>query len=91
MQLGRFIDRGQALRLAWVNGAILVGSLIAKAGCGEDALPVIAVALGTTIVGGLYIPSLMTAIYNEAKLAPCPLRFQFVIEGGGTSAAYWRA
>jgi MFS transporter, DHA1 family, inner membrane transport protein len=82
MQFGRFIDRGHALRLAWVNGAILVGSLIVKAGCGEDTLPVIAVALGTTIVGGLYIPSLMTAIYNEAKLAPCPLRFQFVIEGG---------
>jgi MFS transporter, DHA1 family, inner membrane transport protein len=82
MLFGRFIDRGHALRLAWVNGAILVGSLIVKAICGEDALPVIAVALGTTVVGGLYVPSLMTAVYNEAKLAPCPLRFQFAIEGG---------
>jgi hypothetical protein len=82
MLFGRFIDRGHAPRLAWVNGAILIGSLIVKAVCGEDALSVIAVALGTTIVGGLYIPSLMTAIYNEAKLAECPLRFQFAIEGG---------
>jgi hypothetical protein len=82
MLLGRFIDRGHALRLTWVNGAILTGSLVLKAICGEDPLAVIAVAIGTTIVGGLYIPSLMTAVYNEAKLAPCPLRFQFAAEGG---------
>jgi DHA1 family inner membrane transport protein len=82
MLLGRFIDRGHALRLTWLNGAILVGSLVFKAICGEDPLPVIMVAIGTTIVGGLYIPSLMTAVYNEAKLAPCALRFQFAAEGG---------
>ena len=82
MLLGRFIDRGHALRLTWVNGAILTGSLVLEAICGEDPLAVIAVAIGTTIVGGLYIPSLMTAVYNEAKLAPCPLRFQFAAEGG---------
>ncbi len=82
MLFGRFIDRGHALRLTWVNGAILAGSLIVKAICGEAPLPVIAVALGTTVVGGLYVPSLMTAVYNEAKLAACPLRFQFVVEGG---------
>jgi hypothetical protein len=82
MLFGRFIDRGHALRLTWVNGAILVASLIVKAICGEATLPVVAVALGTTVVGGLYVPSLMTAVYNEAKLAPCQLRFQFAIEGG---------
>lgn len=82
MLLGRFIDRGHALRLTWVNGAILAGGLVLKSICGEAMLPVILVEIGTTIVGGLYIPSLMTAVYNEAKLAPCPLRFQFAVEGG---------
>ena len=82
MLLGRLIDRGHALRLTWANGAILAGSLVFKSICGEQLLPVILVAIGTTIVGGLYIPSLMTAVYNEAKRAPCPLRFQFAAEGG---------
>jgi hypothetical protein len=42
------------------------------------------------MLGGLYIPALMSAIYNEAKASPCPLRFHFAAEGGwdagGTAA-----
>jgi hypothetical protein len=34
------------------------------------------------MLGGLYIPALMTAVYNEAKASGCPLRFQFAAEGG---------
>jgi DHA1 family inner membrane transport protein len=82
MLLGRFIDRGHALRLTWVNAAILAGSLILKAICGEQPIPVIAVAICTTMMSGLYIPTLMTAVYNEAKASDCPLRFQFAAEGG---------
>jgi hypothetical protein len=82
MVLGRFIDRGHAQRLTWLNGGIIVGSLVLKSICGGDPIPVVVVAISTTIVGGLNIPSLMAAVYNEAKLAPCSLRFQFVIEGG---------
>jgi hypothetical protein len=82
MLLGRFIDRGHALRLTWVNAAILAGTLILKAICGEGPIAVVLVAICTTILGGLYIPTLMTAVYNEAKASPCPLRFQFAAEGG---------
>jgi MFS transporter, DHA1 family, inner membrane transport protein len=32
--------------------------------------------------GGLYLPTLMTAVYNEAQASPCTLRFHFAIEGG---------
>jgi hypothetical protein len=34
------------------------------------------------VLGGLHIQTLMSALYNEAKAAPCPLRFQFAAEGG---------
>jgi len=34
------------------------------------------------LFGGLYVPSLMTVVYNEAKHSPCPFRFQFVAEAG---------
>ncbi len=80
--LGRFIDMGHARRATWVNAAILAGTLIAKAVCGSDPIAVVAVAVGTTALGGLYVPSLMTAIYNEAKASPCPLRFHFAAEIG---------
>jgi len=82
MLLGRFIDRGHALRLTFANAAILAGSLIFKSICGGDPVPVIVVAIGTTMLGGLYVPTLMTAVYNEGKASPCPLRFQFAAEGG---------
>jgi hypothetical protein len=43
---------------------------------------VIAVALVTTALGGMYVPVLMTAFYNASKVSPCPFRFQFAAEGG---------
>jgi len=82
MVLGRFIDGGHARRLAWMNSAILAASLLLKSICGEAPLAIVVVALGTTMLGGLHIPTLMSALYNEAKAAPCPLRFQFAAEGG---------
>jgi MFS family permease len=82
LALGRFIDQGHARRITWVNAATLAGTLIAKAICGSDPIVVVAVAVGTTAFGGLYIPSLMTAIYNEAKASQRPLQFHFAAEVG---------
>jgi MFS family permease len=79
---GHFIDQGHARRVTWLNALILAGTLVAKAVCGTDTIPVLAVALGTTALGGLYVPALMTAIYNEAKASPCPFRFHFAAEIG---------
>ena len=79
---GRLIDRGHARRATVINALTLSATLIAKAVCGLDALPVLAVALSTTALGGLYVPSLMTAIYNEAKASACPFRFHFAAEMG---------
>jgi hypothetical protein len=42
----------------------------------------VAIAVGTTMLSGLYLPAWMTPVYNEAKISPCVLRFQFAAEGG---------
>jgi MFS family permease len=80
--LGRVIDRGHARRIAAASTVVLSATLFARAFCGTDPAVVVAVAIGTTLVGGLYMPALMTAFYNEAHKAPCPLRFQIAAEGG---------
>jgi MFS family permease len=82
MVLGRFIDMGHTRRATWANAITLAGTVVAKAICGTDPIAVLAVAIGTTALGGLYVPSLMTAIYNEAKASPCPLRFHYAAEIG---------
>jgi DHA1 family inner membrane transport protein len=82
LALGRLIDMGHARRAIWVNAATLAVALIAKAACGSGTVPVLAVAFGATLLGGLYVPALMTAIYNEAKASPCPFRFHFAAELG---------
>lgn len=80
--LGYFIDIGHGGRATWLSAVVLVISLIIKVLCGTDPVFVLTVAIGTALFGGLYIPSLMTAVYNEAKRSPCPFRFQFVAEAG---------
>jgi hypothetical protein len=80
--LGRLIDMGHGRRAIRVNATTLAIALIAKAVCGSSVVPVLAVAFGATMLGGLYVPSLMTAIYNEAKASPCPFRFHFAAEIG---------
>ena len=79
---GRLIDLGHARRATVINALTLSATLVAKAVCGIDALSVLAVALSTAALGGLYVPSLMTAIYNEAKASACPFRFHFAAEMG---------
>ena len=64
------IDAGGAARAAWINALVLAATLAAKALCGEQAIAVLVVAIGAALFGGLYNPSLMTAIYNVAKASP---------------------
>jgi MFS transporter, DHA1 family, inner membrane transport protein len=80
--LGRFIDLGHTRNALWINGGVIAVILAAKSICGNDPIVVAIVAVGATLFGGLYTPSLMIALYNEAKASPCPLRFQFAAEGG---------
>jgi MFS transporter, DHA1 family, inner membrane transport protein len=82
LALGRVIDRGHARRVVWLNAAVLAAGLVLRVLAGGSAAAVIAVAVATTLFSGLYLPTWMTAVYNEAKRAPCAFRFQFAAEGG---------
>ena len=80
--LGRHIDRGHGGRAVWLALSLIALVLLLRAlAVDRAALAVIANALGS-FGACLYIPTLMTALYNQSKRAPCPLRFQVAAEGG---------
>ncbi len=80
--LGRSIDQGHGRRaVRWAVSA-LVAVIVLRAGSyGNPVLAVAANAAGA-LVTALYIPTLMTAVYNQAKGSPCALRFHMATEGG---------
>lgn len=82
MALGRIIDMGHSRHAVWLNAAVLAVGLVLRSLVGDSATAAVAVAVGTTLFSGLYLPTWMTPVYNTAKLAPCALRFQFAAEGG---------
>lgn len=88
--LGRFIDRGHGLKALWLAILALMAAMALRAGAlGNPTLAVAANAVGAFVIC-LYTPMLMTAVYNQAKSAPCTLRFHVATEGGwdaGGSAA----
>ena len=49
------------------------------------ATPAMALAANAAgaLIGCLYVPTLMTAVYGLAKRSPCPLRFQIAAQAGG--------
>ncbi|MBX7199434.1 MAG: hypothetical protein K1X51_08635 [Rhodospirillaceae bacterium] len=90
LALGRFIDRGHGLKVLWLAVLALAAAISLRAGAlGNPALAVVANATGAFVLC-LYMPMLMTAVYNQSKQAPCTLRFHVATEGGwdaGGSAA----
>ncbi len=82
LALGRWIDRGHGPRAVWLGvGAIAAGIAFRAVGAGHPVLAVVANAAGAVAVA-LYVPTVMTAVYNQAKAAPCVLRFHLAAEGG---------
>jgi MFS transporter len=80
--LGRHIDAGHGGRAVWIAFAGLVLVTLLRAGApGHVGLAVFANALGA-LEYCLYVPTIMTAVYNQAKRSPCMLRFQVAAEGG---------
>jgi MFS family permease len=80
--LGRHIDAGHGTRAVLVAiGGFAFVIVLRVASLGHPALAVAANALAS--VGScLYIPTLLTAVYNQAKQSPCTLRFHVATEGG---------
>ncbi len=100
MAFGKLLDGGHARRAVWISVAIFSGLLIVKALSAGSGTGVVLATLTANALGGLYVPTLMTAVYNEAKASPCAFRFHFVAEGawdlGGIAsllgaAAAWQA
>jgi hypothetical protein len=80
--LGRHIDGGHGGIAVGITFAVLAGVTLFRAGATDQAaVAVVANAFGA-VVTCLYIPTLMTAVYNQAKQSPCPLRFHAAAEGG---------
>ena len=80
--LGRLIDSGRGSRAVWLAGFVLVFVIVMRAfTAGHPVLAVTANALGA-LVACLYVPTIMTAVYNQAKRSPCVMRFHIAAEGG---------
>ena len=85
--LGRFIDAGHGGRAVWLAvGSLVIVIGLRAASCEDPVLAVVANAAGA-LVPALYIPTLMTAVYNQAKGSPCALRFHIATEGGWDAGA----
>src|ERR1700761_3789335 len=80
--LGRHIDAGhggRAVVFALVPFALVL--LLRAVSPGHPALAVFAAAF-SSVGSCLYMPVMITAVYNQAKLSPCTLRFHVACEGG---------
>lgn len=80
--LGKYIDAGRGVRAVWLAyGSFAALILLRAISVDMVALAVISNALGA-LIACLYVPTIMTAVYNQAKRSPCPLRFHVATEGG---------
>ena len=80
--LGRHIDGGHGKTAVWYAFGTFAAIIVLRAlATGDAKVAVLANALGS-LGACLYIPTLMTAVYTQAKRSPCTLRFHVVTEGG---------
>ncbi|MBU6297551.1 MAG: MFS transporter [Alphaproteobacteria bacterium] len=80
--LGRFIDDGHGRRAAWIAlGILVLTTVIRAASYGDAVFAVVANAFGS-LIACLYLPTMMTAVYNQSKRSPCVARFHIAAEGG---------
>jgi DHA1 family inner membrane transport protein len=85
--LGRFIDAGHGGRAVWLATASLAVVIGLRAVSGEDPLLAVAANAAGALAAALYVPTLMTAVYNQAKDSPCVLRFHIATEAGWDAGA----
>jgi MFS transporter, DHA1 family, inner membrane transport protein len=80
--LGRHIDAGHGKRAVLIAFGLIALIIVLRAlATGNAVVAVMANALGA-LGACLYTPTLMTAVYTQAKRAPCTLRFHVMAEGG---------
>jgi hypothetical protein len=95
MVFGRLIDAGHGARAVTINAVVLTCLLFLKAGSIGSAPAVAIATIVANLLGGFYVPVLMTAVYNDAKSTACTLRFHVIAEAGwdvgGTIACFTAA
>ena len=80
--LGRLIDDGHGRRAAFIALGVLATVTLARAASiGNPGFALFANALGA-LVSCLYVPTLMTVVYNKSQASPCVARFHIAAEGG---------
>jgi MFS transporter, DHA1 family, inner membrane transport protein len=79
--LGRLIDDGQGRKAVTYMGAVFVSVILARALATDNAALAVAANAAGAVVAALYLPTLMTAVYTDAKGSACPLRFHVATEG----------
>ncbi len=80
--LGRHIDDGHGKKAVWYAFGPFAAVIVLRAlAVGSAVFALFANAAGS-LAGSLYAPTLMTAMYTQAKHSPCTLRFHVVAEGG---------
>jgi MFS family permease len=80
--LGRLIDDGHGRRAAFLALGVLATVTLARAASiGNPGFALFANALGA-LVSCLYVPTLMTVVYNKSQASPCVARFHIAAEGG---------
>jgi DHA1 family inner membrane transport protein len=80
MVLGRFIDKGHARRAAWISTVVCIAVVALKASAGDSATLVVTATLVANAFGGLYLPTLMTGVYNDAKTSNCAFQYHFALD-----------
>ena len=79
--LGRHIDTGRGTAAVWLAFIVVAACIVLRATAATPWLAVVATTAGA-MFGCIYVPTLMTAVYNLAKASPCPFRFQLGAQAG---------
>jgi hypothetical protein len=85
--LGRFIDAGHGSRAVWLAAGTLAVVIGVRAVSSQDPVLAVTANAAGALVTAFYIPTLMTAVYNQAKGSPCALRFHIATEAGWDAGA----
>jgi DHA1 family inner membrane transport protein len=85
--LGRCIDAGHGGRAVWLAAGSLAVVIALRAASSRDPILAVAANAAGALVPALYVPTVMTAVYNQAKASPCALRFHIATEGGWDAGA----
>jgi DHA1 family inner membrane transport protein len=85
--LGRYIDAGHGGRAVWLAAGSLGLVIILRTVSSTDPILAVVANAAGALVPALYVPTMMTAVYNQAKGSPCALRFHIATEGGWDAGA----